>query len=439
MNYIKNFIRMENKDMKKPLLSICIPTYNRANYLKKSIESIIDQEEFKNGEVEIIISDNASEDNTEEIGIKYAGQYSNINYFRNIQNIKDENFSLALSRAHGVLRRLCNDTLIFGKHSLQYMCNIVRQYKDTKPQIVWNNKDGGEGNIVETNFVDAIVDLNYWITSIATFSVWEDDCIDIEKDIAGSELSLWQVKKFLELAYKKDRILILYNNITKTQQVYKKDISYGLYQVFYLNYFKLMQPYFDKGILTNEDREYLEKVLLLEFFPDWCAKWKLKNTSMRYSQSEDLYGCIYRQYYDKAYWNDFLKKYNLLLEQQKKDKFKRYYNILNQWLFLKHENKSLENYFVKHSYKNIAIYGMGEMGIRLYDELKNTDIKVIYGIDRNAEFLHLNLNIIDVNDKFEEVDAIIITPIFAYEKIVETLQDRIKCPMISLEEVVYEV
>ena len=48
----------------KPLVSVCIPTYNKARYLRKSLDSIINQ---TYGNLEIIISDNASPDNTEEI------------------------------------------------------------------------------------------------------------------------------------------------------------------------------------------------------------------------------------------------------------------------------------------------------------------------------------------------------------------------------------
>ena len=69
--------------MNKPLLSICIPTYNRAEYLKNSIESIICQDEFKNKQVEIVIADNASTDNTESVARPYAQRYENIFYYRN--------------------------------------------------------------------------------------------------------------------------------------------------------------------------------------------------------------------------------------------------------------------------------------------------------------------------------------------------------------------
>lgn len=62
-------------DLVQPLLSICIPTYNRSQYLKETIDSIIGQEEFKSENVEIVISDNCSTDDTEIVCKKYIEQY----------------------------------------------------------------------------------------------------------------------------------------------------------------------------------------------------------------------------------------------------------------------------------------------------------------------------------------------------------------------------
>lgn len=44
-----------------------------------------------------------------------------------------------------------------------------------------------------------------------------------------------------------------------------------------------------------------------------------------------------------------------------------FYDILNQWLMLKQEDKSLEKYFVENNISSVAIYGMGEMFNRLYN------------------------------------------------------------------------
>ena len=53
---------------RKPLVSICIPTYNRGNCLKSILDSMIQQSEFQQGLVEVVVSDDASDDDTENIG-----------------------------------------------------------------------------------------------------------------------------------------------------------------------------------------------------------------------------------------------------------------------------------------------------------------------------------------------------------------------------------
>jgi len=67
----------------EPKVSIIIPTYNRAHFLRSSLESALAQD-YRN--LEIIISDNASSDNTSEVITNYLGD-KRIKYFRNDTNI----------------------------------------------------------------------------------------------------------------------------------------------------------------------------------------------------------------------------------------------------------------------------------------------------------------------------------------------------------------
>lgn len=296
--------------MSEILLSICIPTYNRAEYLKKSIESIVYQEEFKNKQVEIVIADNASTDDTENIVRQYASQFDNLFYYRNDKNIHNDNFPFVLSKGNGKLRRLCNDTLCFENGALKYMCRIIKKYELTKPFLCWlgENNENNE----EVNFRNGMRTASYRITSIACFSIWDSECANIESDTFGAELLLWQVRKMLELASRKDEMVLINKKLTCTQMVYKKNIDYGLYHVFYENYFKLLDPYFEIGKLSFDDKDYLEKDLLLNFFVNWCAQWKLQNTKLQYSKTEDLCACIYQQFHKKSYWKKYKKKFNRL-------------------------------------------------------------------------------------------------------------------------------
>jgi len=80
------------------LVSVCIPTYNSARHLRESLDSIVNQT-YPNKE--IIVSDNASTDGSEEIIKEYVEKYK-IKYYRNEKNIGGEaNFTRCIELAQG--------------------------------------------------------------------------------------------------------------------------------------------------------------------------------------------------------------------------------------------------------------------------------------------------------------------------------------------------
>ena len=81
------------------ILSICIPSYNRADMLRATIESILKQ--AVEG-VEIVVSDNASTDNTHDVMRDLAQRYPQIRYFRSDVNVgADRNFLKVVELAEG--------------------------------------------------------------------------------------------------------------------------------------------------------------------------------------------------------------------------------------------------------------------------------------------------------------------------------------------------
>ena len=69
------------------LFSICIPTYNEAKYLTNVIASIVAEKEFIDKKVEIIVTDNNSNDGTDKLMTEYTNKYANIVYVKNSNNI----------------------------------------------------------------------------------------------------------------------------------------------------------------------------------------------------------------------------------------------------------------------------------------------------------------------------------------------------------------
>jgi glycosyltransferase involved in cell wall biosynthesis len=70
--------------MKKPRVSIGMPVFNGGSFIRKAIESILAQ---TFSDVELIISDNASDDETESICRELAAADARIRYYRNDENI----------------------------------------------------------------------------------------------------------------------------------------------------------------------------------------------------------------------------------------------------------------------------------------------------------------------------------------------------------------
>lgn len=88
----------------KPLLSICIPTYNRAEFLRDALDSIVGQiNENNKDKIGICISDNASEDNTEELVNEYQEKLTvPIIYYKNEKNMgADYNYLKVAEIANG--------------------------------------------------------------------------------------------------------------------------------------------------------------------------------------------------------------------------------------------------------------------------------------------------------------------------------------------------
>ncbi len=128
------------------------------------------------------------------------------------------------------------------------------------------------------------------------------------------------------------------------------------------------------------------------------------------------------------------KSKNKSIDQNTK-RLKSYYDILNKWLSMKQKGESLEEYFLDYGYKSVAIYGMGELGKRLYDELKDTNIKVLYAIDKNSGGKYLDIDIKSPDEDLPEVDVTVVTAVFAFDEILSELEDKLSSQIISLNEV----
>lgn len=126
-------------------------------------------------------------------------------------------------------------------------------------------------------------------------------------------------------------------------------------------------------------------------------------------------------------------------ENEVRDKLYEFYVLQNLWLSIHQEGKTLVDYFKANNYKTVAIYGMKELGECLFDELKDSEIEVKYVIDRNADMVYADVDIVTPDDELEPVDVIVVTAIHYFDEIDEMLSGKVDYPVVSLEDVVHQV
>ena len=80
---------------------------------------------------------------------------------------------------------------------------------------------------------------------------------------------------------------------------------------------------------------------------------------------------------------------------------------------------------------------MKEMGQRLFYELKNENVKV-YLIDKKADDIWFEQDIYFPNEKLPDMDIIVITAAYYFDSIKLELESKVKCPIVSIEDVINE-
>ena len=110
------------------LLSICIPTYKRAGYLKQCLDAIVIQfdDTWVKNSVEVVVSDNASPDNTKELVEAYQTRFNNLRYFRNQENVgMDKNIMNSVLKASGQYCWTIGDDDIIQNGAIKVILDIL--------------------------------------------------------------------------------------------------------------------------------------------------------------------------------------------------------------------------------------------------------------------------------------------------------------------------
>lgn len=255
------------------LLSICIPTQNRAAVLQKSLQSIVSQDIFTaRDDIEIVVYDSVSSDNTGAVVQEFVDHFKGkVRYIRNETDLVDGNFEQALRQGQGTFLKLANDSLNWIPGSMEKMVRLVEMTLPVKPVLFFLNQSRPtEEAITAVNGVDSFLQtVSFYITWIGGFGIWKNQLNEMNDFSRHSTLKLTQADAVLRLMNNSDTGYVcnlpMFQVLTTTPKG-----GYDIAEVFGRNYLALLRQ-FNTQITASTMSMLKKDVLEKHIFPFYCS------------------------------------------------------------------------------------------------------------------------------------------------------------------------
>ncbi|MFN8429636.1 MAG: glycosyltransferase family 2 protein [Spirosomataceae bacterium] len=277
------------------LLSITIPTFNRAEILEKNLHQLFSQisPEMLN-EVEIIVSDNCSSDNTEEIIIPFKTSNTNFMYIKNHQNLGwGLNFFQCFNLAKGKYIIILSDDDLIMDGKLEFIIKILKEkeygviclrafgfsenYKDEFP--------GERGGIFEFKEFNSFLRKAFPQITLLSSTILNKSIIQNYKTNDINPGNFAHLHLILECSSQANFNAYVDDYVIAVQRDNSSNYSYS--KVFVLELWKLLYDYTRLGI-TTQTLEYLEKKMLLTHYPFDLLRIRLHKTEFLKECREDF-------------------------------------------------------------------------------------------------------------------------------------------------------
>lgn len=442
------------------LISVIIPVYNVKPYLKKCIESVVNQS-YRN--LEIIIIDDGSDDGSEILCDQYGKQDNRIKVFHKNNGGLSDARNYGLRHAEGeYIGFVDGDDYINSKmyeHLLKAMekgvdlaaCGMreeyVRRYKRkycasnfTQGRQVMDNCDAMRELLLLRAFTFSVCNKLFKRTIF-------DNIVFPEGKSSEDIPVIYEI--FSNLNYAANSGYADYHYVHHSGSITKGDFFDG----------RLDYCHYTKKVLDNvliEYPQYKDEALVLYVKSIYSVMCQIINSSNKrmYENTFQMLKSILQKNEKTVKGNHYIdegtrKEMLSMMEEGKQDKslnnpdndkiekLSEFYNILVQWVSLKEKGITIDCFMKKNGYRTAAIYGMKELGELLYDEMKNAGIHIEYIVDQFCDPIFIDVPVIKPDESLFPADVIIVTAVHYFEEIKEMLKNKIDCPIYSLEDVLF--
>lgn len=248
------------ESVNQPILSLCIPIYNRENFLDKMLARFLEDKDLFENKIALYISDNCSQDNLGACCAVYQKQGLNISYHRNKENIgPDANFEQCFRHATGKyvwllgsddipVRGFLRSLLSYLEGSDDYGLVHLSMQKKEKAFTCYHSSD------------EMAVAVNYWITFMSANIIYTASYEGLDLSAYRSS-NMIQVPVYLNACLSHQQNAILYSeDLFEKETDNANNGGYNFFRVFVTNLFSIYQSFVNKGSLSASAFESIKKI-----------------------------------------------------------------------------------------------------------------------------------------------------------------------------------
>jgi abequosyltransferase len=327
------------------LLSIAIPTYNRACFLERSLETIAKMIKGKSLPVEVIVCDNCSPDDTTKVVEKFNSKDLPIRYFRHSRNIgANLNVLKCYAEAKGQYVLCLGDDDVLINNAIEKILKIIqfnagviflKSYAFQRNPYAEAPRNHSKGFTVYASAASFLRDVNYFITFISA-NVIRKEYFNYSYLLKYRETNLIQVAFILPAILHSNLNIVVEERLLAVQA--DNSGGYNLFKVFGVNLNSIMTDIFkrhNKARLHNILKHYL----VVDFFPKWLKLIRSKDANL--SLDDGMLRELDRIFWGSILYRKFTRK--LLKKDSRMRSFilrcvyinGRIYTMIAKQLFLK--------------------------------------------------------------------------------------------------------
>ncbi len=245
--------RMENKQL---LLSICIPTNGKVEWVIPVIESIYSQG-VDDSQFEVVVTDNGEKNDLCEAVKRYSNY--NFKYFKTTSSGFTNQID-AFEKCSGLFCKMLNHRSVMMPGSLEALLELINKYKETKPIIYCAEGHAKGDEFVEcSNTDDFVHSLGVWTSWSCGTGAWKKDLYNIR----GKKIDMMfphQVFLF-GLREEIDSKYIIWNRAYERMLSEEGKGGYNLFNTFGVGFLDLINDLRIKGRITESTFLYVKKEL----------------------------------------------------------------------------------------------------------------------------------------------------------------------------------